>query len=35
MKTVATVSDKGPYIKYEGGGPRGFLWGSLNILGIY
>ena len=28
---------KGPYIKYVGGGGEvgGFLWGSLNILGIY
>ena len=26
---------KGPYIKYVGGGARGFLWGPSNILGIY
>ena len=26
---------KGLYIKYVGGGTRGLLWGSWNILGIY
>ena len=30
-----TDANKGPYIKYVGGRAGGFLWGSLNIFGIY
>ena len=30
-----TIIFKEPYIKYLGGGPGGFLWGSWNILGKY